>query len=151
SYLCKYHKQMQGVYTYSTNITFSGTLTPNFYAVNERKDYINEWAGIGNTLDFGERMQDARIGRLNMSIDPLSRKFSWQSPYVFAGNSPIVHIDKDGEKREHFTEIFDERTGNTIIHKRTDDVLIRERIRVPDVMDKSDFVYNYNWYDKQIF
>lgn len=55
----------------------------------------NKLKGIGNSLDFGERIDDTRLGRF-LSLDPLANKFPWQSPYVFAGNSPIKFIDKKG-------------------------------------------------------
>lgn len=55
-------------------------------------------AGIGNFMDFGERMHDARVARLNTSIDPMASQFPWQSPYVFAGNNPILFVDKEGGK-----------------------------------------------------
>lgn len=59
------------------------------------QEKVNEIAGIGNSLDFGERMYDSRIARFT-SRDPLSGKFPYYSPYQFAGNKPIVAIDLDG-------------------------------------------------------
>jgi len=58
---------------------------------------INEWAGIGNHVDLGERAQDTRIARLGYAVDPLEKHFPWQSPYVFAANSPIYYVDKGGQ------------------------------------------------------
>ena len=55
----------------------------------------NEWAGIGNSEDFGARNYDSRIARFR-SIDPLTKKYPEFSPYVFAANSPIKYIDVDG-------------------------------------------------------
>ena len=55
----------------------------------------NEMQGIGNSLDYGFRIQDTRLGRF-MSVDPLSAKFSYLSPYQFASNSPISAIDLEG-------------------------------------------------------
>jgi hypothetical protein len=34
----------------------------------------NEWAGVGNHIDFGARGLDTRIARFN-SVDPLTKKF----------------------------------------------------------------------------
>jgi RHS repeat-associated protein len=56
----------------------------------------NEMKGVGNSLDFGARMYDSRVGRW-LSLDPLSKKFPSESNYIFAGNSPIVFIDQDGK------------------------------------------------------
>jgi len=55
----------------------------------------NEVAGIGNWLNFDERMYNSRIARFP-TADPLMKQFSSQSPYIFAGNSPIMNIDKKG-------------------------------------------------------
>ena len=55
----------------------------------------NEMQGIGNSLDFGARIYDSRLGRF-LSLDPLSAKFPSESNFIFAGNSPIVLIDQDG-------------------------------------------------------
>jgi RHS repeat-associated protein len=56
----------------------------------------NELKGEGNSLDFGARMYDSRVGRF-FSRDPLEKRFPFQSPYLFASNSPIINIDKNGE------------------------------------------------------
>lgn len=55
----------------------------------------NEVKGIGNSLDFGARIYDARIGRW-LSIDPLWKKYSEISAYAFSKNNPILFIDGDG-------------------------------------------------------
>jgi len=59
----------------------------------ERDDEIK---GAGNSLDFGERMQDPRLGRF-LSLDRFAHKFPSQSGYVFASNTPIAAIDKNGD------------------------------------------------------
>ncbi|WMX17593.1 RHS repeat-associated core domain-containing protein [Aureispira sp. CCB-E] len=61
-----------------------------------------EWMG-GQSVAFEFRTQDPRLGRF-LSTDPLTAMTPWQSPYVFADNSPIANIDylglKAGEPRE---------------------------------------------------
>jgi len=42
-----------------------------------------------------ERIYDPRLGKF-LSIDPLTRKFAWLTPYQFASNTPIQGIDIDG-------------------------------------------------------
>lgn len=59
------------------------------------KEKDNEMKGVGNSLDFGARIYDSRLGRF-LNIDPLSVKFAWYSPFLFAGNKPITHIDVNG-------------------------------------------------------
>ena len=45
--------------------------------------------------DYGMRIYDDRLGRF-LSVDPLSNKFAYYTPYQFAGNKPIWCIDLDG-------------------------------------------------------
>ncbi|SFQ31343.1 RHS repeat-associated core domain-containing protein [Parafilimonas terrae] len=45
--------------------------------------------------DYGARIYDARTVRF-LSIDPITQKYPWYTPYQFAGNSPIKNIDLDG-------------------------------------------------------
>ncbi|MBS1690491.1 MAG: hypothetical protein JSS96_17295, partial [Bacteroidetes bacterium] len=56
----------------------------------------NEWSGIGNSLDYSARMEDTRTGRFR-SIDPLAKKYPFNSPYDFAAGSPISFIDENGK------------------------------------------------------
>jgi RHS repeat-associated protein len=55
----------------------------------------NEFAGVGNNIDYGFRKQDTRTGRF-LSVDPLTKQYPWYTPYQFAGNKPIAHVDLDG-------------------------------------------------------
>jgi hypothetical protein len=40
---------------------------------------------------------DARIGKF-LSVDPLTEKFPWYTPYQYAGNTPIQATDLDGKE-----------------------------------------------------
>lgn len=55
----------------------------------------DEVSGEGNTVDYGFRVSDTRIGRF-FSIDPLFKSYPELTTYQFASNSPIVGIDIDG-------------------------------------------------------
>lgn len=55
----------------------------------------NEPKGLGNSLDFGARIYDSRLGRF-MSVDPLARQYPWNSTYAFAENRPIDGKDLEG-------------------------------------------------------
>jgi RHS repeat-associated protein len=57
----------------------------------------DEVKGNGNSLDFGARIYDPRIGRW-LSTDPLQVKFPDVSPYNFVLNSPLIVIDPDGKE-----------------------------------------------------
>jgi RHS repeat-associated protein len=50
----------------------------------------------GTSQDFGARMYDNRAGRF-LSLDPYAAKEPGESPYGFAGNSPVMFIDQNGE------------------------------------------------------
>ncbi|MGH1338005.1 MAG: RHS repeat-associated core domain-containing protein [Aureispira sp.] len=50
-----------------------------------------EWNG-GQSVAFEFRTEDPRIGRF-LSTDPLTATTPWETPYAFAGNSPVVNID----------------------------------------------------------
>ena len=45
--------------------------------------------------DYGMRIYDPRIAKF-LSLDPLSKKYPFYSPYQFAGDMPIKFIDLDG-------------------------------------------------------
>ncbi len=59
------------------------------------KENDNEVKGEGNQQDYGMRIYDTRLGRF-LSVDPLTQKYPWYTPYQFAGNRPIIAIDVDG-------------------------------------------------------
>lgn len=56
----------------------------------------DELKGISNSIDFGNRIYDPRLGRW-LSLDPLISEFPDISPYAFSGNSPILFIDYEGK------------------------------------------------------
>ncbi|WP_343788077.1 RHS repeat-associated core domain-containing protein, partial [Wandonia haliotis] len=55
----------------------------------------NEIKGTGNSYDFGARMYDPRLGRF-FTTDPYMNSYGFQSPYVYAGDSPVMAIDFQG-------------------------------------------------------
>jgi RHS repeat-associated protein len=59
------------------------------------KENDNEVKGEGNSLDFGARVYDPRLGRW-MSVDALANKYPAVSPFAFALNTPIMAKDPDG-------------------------------------------------------
>ena len=44
-----------------------------------------------------------REWRYFLSVDPLTNKFAWFTPYQYAGNSPLRFIDLDGEEPLDYT------------------------------------------------
>ncbi len=59
------------------------------------KENDTEVYGEGKAYDFGARIQDSRLGRF-LSIDPMTVISPQESPYLFAGNSPLALSDFDG-------------------------------------------------------
>ncbi len=64
----------------------------------------DEIKGKGNSLDFGARFYDSRLGRF-LSIDPYASKFPWNSNYSFAENNVIQSIDHKGLHRINVTDV----------------------------------------------
>ncbi|MFT4662642.1 MAG: RHS repeat-associated protein [Patiriisocius sp.] len=85
----------------------------------------DEVAGGGNSLDFGARTYDPRIGRWK-SPDP---KFYLQpdwSPYKAFYNSPLIFVDPEGETEFKTNVVHDERTGKTIMKVESKNTLITD-------------------------
>lgn len=98
----------------------------NYNAANA-KDYTygfngkmndNEVKGEGNSVDFGARVYDSRIGRF-LSVDRLSVKLPFCSPYIFAGNKPIGSIDYNGDVEVIVNTYETSKDGKTRILKYT--------------------------------
>jgi RHS repeat-associated protein len=51
------------------------------------------------TYDYGFRIYNPALGRF-LSVDPLTEKFAYYSPYQFAGNKPIACIDLEGAEEK---------------------------------------------------
>jgi len=59
----------------------------------------NEIKGRGNSLNYKYRMHDPRIGRF-FAVDPLAKKYPWNSSYAFSENVVINAVELEGlEKR----------------------------------------------------
>ena len=87
TYIKRYNAPISGqeaLFDTSYRFTFNG------------KEIDSEVKGEGNSLDFGARMYDSRLGRF-LSVDPAINLTHYYSPYLFAGNSPIIYIDYDGQ------------------------------------------------------
>ena len=62
------------------------------------KENDNDIYGLGNAENYGMRESDTRLGRLNFSVDPLTKKYPELTPYQYASNTPIQAIDLDGKE-----------------------------------------------------
>ncbi|MCK9640116.1 MAG: hypothetical protein M0R39_09430 [Prolixibacteraceae bacterium] len=68
------------------------------------KENDNEVKGDGNQQDYGLRIYDPRLGKF-LSVDPLTKKYPWYTPFQFAGNKPIQFIDLDGGEEDPKTAL----------------------------------------------
>ncbi|MBL0910918.1 MAG: hypothetical protein IBJ09_00990 [Bacteroidia bacterium] len=62
------------------------------YQGQERDD---EMKGAGNSLNYEYRMHDPRIGRF-FTVDPLTAKYPYNSPYAFSENKVIHMVELEG-------------------------------------------------------
>lgn len=76
----------------------------------------DELKGKGNSYDFGARMHDTRLGRF-FFLDPYMNSYGFQSPYVFAGNSPIQCIDHKGLYKVKVNFEMVNSRGNTVKYR----------------------------------
>lgn len=83
--------------------------------------------GGGSTYDYGFRIYNPQIGRF-LSIDPLSNKFPFYTPYQFAGNKPIVAVDLDGREDVWVHELTDYGTNKRITTTRTVNAEVKKQI-----------------------
>jgi RHS repeat-associated protein len=56
----------------------------------------NEVSGSGNSIDFGNRMYNPRLGKF-LSLDAFASKYPAISPYAFVTNNPISNIEIGGD------------------------------------------------------
>jgi RHS repeat-associated protein len=74
----------------------------------------NEILGEGNSLDFGDRMYDSRLGRLK-SPDPLIKLYPEISPYAFCNNNPIMYKEVGGRGFNGGFSIINQSTSPIVV------------------------------------
>ncbi|MBS1586001.1 MAG: hypothetical protein JSS82_10710 [Bacteroidetes bacterium] len=90
-------------------IIANGFLIPGYYGKRNyrfaynNKEKVSEISGEGNHYVYGFREYDPRIAFF-WSVDPLTAKYPWYSPYQFAGNTPIQAIDVEGAEELKVTQ-----------------------------------------------
>ena len=108
-----------------------------------RKD--NDVNGVGNSLDFGARIYDSRLGRW-FSTDPAEMEFPAEAPYLFAGSSPLQFTDIGGLSKYKVIRIINESTGKvTTLYVLVDTETLK---RVSgSVSDDASSTPGWYWYD----
>jgi RHS repeat-associated protein len=89
------------------------------------KENDNEVKGTGNSVDFGARIYDPRLGRW-LSLDPLMAKYPFVSPYNYVNNNPIIFIDKDGREWVNGYTAKVEELEQTLIKSPNDKSIVRK-------------------------
>ena len=74
----------------------------------------NEWAGVGNHIDFGDRGYDPRTGRWP-TPDKLYQKYPGISPYSYTAGNPIMNREIDGKDYD----VAIDHTARTVTIKAT--------------------------------
>ena len=98
------------------------------------KENVNEVEGIGDQIDYGMRGYDPRRGQF-WCVDPLTKKYPWNSTYSFAEGNPIAFIDLDGGERKYYTRTFDENGKPKITYSHTEEIIEQK------------LVVNYSFYN----
>jgi RHS repeat-associated protein len=87
------------IISYSDYYPFGSLLPKRFGASQDYrygfngKEKDDELKGEGNSIDFGARLYDSRIGRW-FATDPIHQPY--ESPYSYVAGNPILFIDEDG-------------------------------------------------------
>lgn len=99
----------------------------------------------GGHLDFAGYGYDPRLGK-RWNVDPKTKSYPHQSPYVFAANSPIQMVDVEGEHDDYYMLAVDKSSGKAVIHKLTvenSDLSHRTHFQI-HVKDKDGSVKSYD-------
>ena len=75
--------------------TYTASTATNYRYGFNGKENDNEVKGVGNQIDYGQRIYDPRVGRF-LSVDPLQKKSPMLLSYQYASNTPIQAVDLDG-------------------------------------------------------
>lgn len=87
-----------GLVMNQSNGTTDPSYTKNKYLYNGKElqdDYLNNGTFFG-LEDYGARFYDPQAPHFT-TIDPMTEKYPWQSPYVYAASNPIRNIDYNGK------------------------------------------------------
>jgi RHS repeat-associated protein len=122
-------------------ISSKKVLTQEKTTLNRRSAYLygfngkekdDEVKGSGNSLDFGARIYDARLGKW-LSVDPLHYQYIAHSPYSFVFDNPVAHLDPDGKRVKGFS--VDDKTGEVTVDREK---ASSDALKVYDAMSKTE-------------
>ncbi|HKC68652.1 MAG TPA: RHS repeat-associated core domain-containing protein, partial [Bacteroidia bacterium] len=105
------------------------------YGFNGKEQDDEVHGQAGGSYDFDARMYDPRLGRW-LSIDPCFKRYSANSPYTYALNSPIILFDNDG-RLVTFANAASEKAFNE--HYAAADAATQAKL---DKLKSSDVIYH---------
>jgi RHS repeat-associated protein len=111
------------------------------YGFNGKEKDDEMKGGEGNSIDYGFRMHDPRVGRF-MSVDPLTKKFAELTPYQFSSNTPIWAIDLDGMEAYFSNEGVFQKWGKD--KSKTAQVIVDNKVmslNVSEMLNRAHWVY----------
>ena|GEM_PF-2300206 len=77
-------------------VTETYTLSAGGYRYGfQAQEKDDEVKGKGNSVNYTFRMHDPRIGRF-FAVDPLTKEYPWNSPYVFSENRVVDGLELEG-------------------------------------------------------
>ena len=82
--------QTLAYYPFGMEMTTDGNADNQFRYNGKEMQEGTDW------YDYGARFYDPELGRFH-TVDPLAEQYSFQSPYAYAANNPILFVDKNGE------------------------------------------------------
>ncbi len=112
-YLASVAKQTD-YYPFGVIMDQRSTSTAGYRYGYNGKENDDDVKGEGNSLDYGARIYDPRVGRW-LSLDPLMAKYPGMSPYNSTANNPVLYVDQDG----HDYAVFVNHKSGQIIIKQT--------------------------------
>jgi RHS repeat-associated protein len=83
-------------YSYGAEISMRSYEAQPWYRYGyQAQEKDHEIYGKGAMYHYTYRQHDARLGRF-WSVDPLARKYPWNSPYAFAENDVVSSVELEG-------------------------------------------------------
>jgi RHS repeat-associated protein len=100
------------------------------------KEKDDEVKASGNSLDFGARLYDSRLGRW-LSLDPLQAKYPMLTPYSFVANCPLIIIDREGKENVIYLVLAD----NSVTPKQAQEIAAQATANFRMIGLKTEVVY----------
>ncbi len=111
--------------------------TSNYRYGFQGQEMDDELKGEGNSVNYGFRMHDPRVGRF-LSLDPISAQYPHNSPYAFAENRVIDGIELEG--LEYFNKddaMVESRYGSTYLKTENLQHFTQSRINLFNLLGNS--------------